>query len=226
VNGQPVALAGRVQVAGEALEAPFSGRRCACYSYVVNGQQRNYGNASGSYRQQLCLLGFGLAEAVLDCGSRRFPLGALPDVGADLRSVSSGGVWGERAMARIEHVQQGGEKTLELDARSAVENARLYAMPPMAVDLFVAPTRTGASAIEIVEDAVPVDVDVTVLGAYVTRTGGLDGQRRGGMKVFGGDFAESLTALDEDWRKGWLVGLPLLTAGLVLITLTWWWPIG
>lgn len=223
-NRQSIALSGRIRVEGEPLQSPYSGKACASYSYMVKAQRNDPG--SNGTRQQLCLLGFHMLPSVLDCGSRRFPLSAFPEVDTDFRSIASGGEWGDRALKRINRAHETMERKAEPDARAALDNAKLYNHAPQAVDFFIAPTRAAGSAVSVTEDAVPVDAEVTVLGAYVARNGGLDGQRFRGMKIFAGTLDECLASLDKDWRVGVMIGLPSLGGGLALLMLAQWWPTG
>lgn len=223
-DGQSVALSGRVSVEGDPLKAPFSGKPCAAYSYQVTGQRRKHSGDSTRYAQQLCLLGFHLAPAELDCGTRKFPLGAIPDVGDNLRSITTGGEWGERAMGQIEAGAEQLPHAEEIDARGKLEDARTATKPPHSVDYFVAPNRTASNTINVTEDIVPVDVPVTILGTYSSSTQGLEGQRMGGMKVFAGNLDERLASLGEEWRKMLKIGVPLLVVGFGLLTLAWWLP--
>lgn len=91
-GGQNVALSGTIGVDGEPLQAPFSGVACAAYRYQVMGKHRGSDNHD---RSHLCLLGFALADAYLDCNGRLFPLRALPDVDTDYRENATGGQWGD-----------------------------------------------------------------------------------------------------------------------------------
>jgi hypothetical protein len=222
-DGQQVALSGTLRVSSAPLEAPFSKKACACYSYQVNGRRRTSRANDNHYRQQLCLLGFEMAETVLDCGTSRLPLRALPDVDTDFRSTGMGGALGDRALHWLGEFSAGPLST-EADAREAVENARLHIQPPQSASFFVAPTQGGANAISVLEDAVPVNVPVTVLAAYASLSRSLDGRRPGGMKIFAGGFDERLAALDGEYRKGLTLGVPLLVIGLGLLSLAWWLP--
>lgn len=223
-DGQSVALSGRVQVDGEPLKAPFSGKACAAFSYQVTGQRRSRSSSSNQYVQQLCLLGFHLAPAVLDCGARQFPLGAIADVDDEYRSTGTGGDWGDLGLERINAGAEALPQASEEVARGKLAEARAGATAPQSVDYFVAPTRTGANQITVIEDIVPVETPVTILGTYSANTRGLDGQRMGGLKVFAGKLDERLAGLDEEWLKGLKIGVPLLAVGLVLLTLAWWLP--
>lgn len=221
--GQVVALSGCIRVEGEPLTAPFSGTACAAYNYQVTGQHRDLDNHD---RAQLCLLGFALADARLDCTSRSFPLGALPDVDTDLRENAIGGEWGDLGLEKIQRAARNREPADGSQALGALSDARKVTNAPQSVDFFIAPTRAAGSKISVIEDAVPVNVPVTVLATYDARTGGLDGRRLRGLKIFAGTFDERLPILDQEWRKGMQVGPALLGIGLALLTLAWWWPTG
>lgn len=161
---------------------------------------------------------------MLDCGVRKLALGAIPDVDDEYRSIATGGGWGDRALKLINASAKELSQVGEADARGALEEARTVSTAPQSVDYFVAPTRTGANQIGVTEDVVPLETPVTILGTYSAKTQGLDGRRRGGMKVFAGELDERLAGLDEEWRKGLKIGLPLLAVGLGLFTLAWWLP--
>lgn len=222
-DGQQVALSGVIRVRSAPLEAPFSKQACAVCSYEVNGRRRSSRANDNHYRQQLCLLGFEMADTFLDCGTRQFPLRAVPDVDTDFRSTAMGGVWGDRAAHMLE-VFGGGPDSGEAEAREAIENARIELQPPRSARFFVAPDQGGASAISVLEDTVPTDVPVTVLAAYESLGRNLGGRRPGGMKIFAGEIDERLVALNAEYRRGRLLGLPLLVFGLALLTLAWWLP--
>lgn len=224
--GQVVALSGYVRVNGTPLEAPFSQTPCAAYRYQVTAQRRNI-RSNNSTRQQLCLLGFALSDAHLDCGTRSFPLHAVPDVDTDLRSISTGGEWGDLGRDMIDDAANNEERVDEPFARGALSYAyktTIPTQPPLAKDFFVSSTRSAGPEISIIEDAVPINTPVTVLAAYDARTGGLDGKRLGGLKVFAGQLDERLAILNQGWRKGLQISLPLLATGTALMTLAWWLP--
>ena len=220
-DGQIVALTGRVRVQGEPLKAPFSGTPCACFNYRVSGLRSSSDNGT---RGQLCLLGFEITPAVLECGARRFNLLAVPDVDTDLREMSTGGPWGEMGLARIKGAAETETSADEPDAQGALSEARTHTRAPRAVHRFVAPTRSSSINISVVEDHVPVDKPVTVLASYASLAQGLDGRRWGGMKVFLNGIDERLVVLDHEWRKGLRIGLPMLVGGLALLTLASWLP--
>ncbi|NBB91977.1 MAG: hypothetical protein GVY32_02270 [Gammaproteobacteria bacterium] len=222
-DGQTVALSGRVVTEGDALIAPFSQRPCAGYRYQVTAQRRDPGPDRGT-RQQLCLLGFHLERAFLDCGSRHLALGAIADVDTDLRGTAMGGDWGERGLAMIRSGAEAWTHASEEQVRGSLEEALRETRVPIAIDRLVASTRASENQISVTEDIVPVDEQVTILGTYLTRTGGLAGRRIGGMKVFAGGFDERLKALGEELRKGALIATPLVIAGVALLTLPSWWP--
>ncbi|RFF29947.1 hypothetical protein [Wenzhouxiangella sediminis] len=222
-EGQSLALSGRIRVAEASLTSPFSGKACAAYRYQVTAQRRNVGPDNDT-RQQLCLLGFALAEARLDCGKRSFPILALPDVDTDLREIATGGDWGDRGLARIRKAEEEADTVDEPRARGALSDAYRFARAPRSQDLFVASTRSAGPEIGVVEDAVPIDEPVTVLAAYNARTRGLGARRLGGLKVFAGTLDERLRALDEEWRKGLQIASPLVGVGLALLTAAAWWP--
>ncbi|TGD71085.1 hypothetical protein E4634_19765 [Mangrovimicrobium sediminis] len=223
-DGQTLALTGQVIVDGDVPTAPYSGTPCAAYSYQVSGQRRGAGSSSSDYRQQLCLLGYRLANAALDTGARRFPLLAIPDVDDEFRATSLGGEWGDAALVHIRSAAEAWTSNSEAEARGALEDARRNTIAPQSADLFVVSTATGANQISILEDTLPVATTITILGTYASGSEGLDGRRIGGMKAFPGDIDERLQVLDLEWRKGLKVGLPLLAVGLALLTPAWWWP--
>ncbi|MEE4302607.1 MAG: hypothetical protein V2J19_00530 [Wenzhouxiangella sp.] len=222
-EGQTLALSGRIRVAQAPLASPFSGKACAAYRYQVTAQRRNVGPDNDS-RQQLCLLGFALAEARLDCGTRSFPIHALPDVDTDLREIATGGDWGDRGLAKIRKLEQERDSVDEPLARATLSDAYRFVRAPQSEDLYVASTRSAGPEIGVIEDAVPIDEPVTVLAAYSARTRGLGARRPGGLKVLAGTFDERLRTLDEECRKGLQIAAPLLGVGLVLLTAAAWWP--
>ena len=89
----------------------------------------------------------------------------------------------------------------EAYARGKLEDARKATTAPRSADFFVASSQTAANTINVTEDIVPVDVPVTILGTYSSRTQGLEGRRRGGMKVFAGNLDERMESLGGEWRK-------------------------
>ena len=100
-DGQQVALTGRILMEGAPVTAPFSETRCAAYSYQVTGERLSVSNSSSHTRKQLCLIGYALGHAVLDCGSRRFRISAIPDVDASDRTISQVIVFDLRSSALL-----------------------------------------------------------------------------------------------------------------------------
>jgi len=221
-DGQTVALSGRVRVTGEPLTTPFSHRPCAAFSYQVTGE--GLSESDNHSRQQLCLIGFGLANAVLDCGARSFPLRAIPTVGTDLREIATNSDWRERGMELIEQATEQWERAPEADARGERIDAGRFLQPAPEKNLFVAGTRGTSNSLGIIEDHVPVDQPVTVLGTYNAMARALHGGHVRDMKVFSGLIDDKLAVLNDEWRKGLLISIPLAVAGLALLTLAWWWP--
>ncbi|MBL38955.1 MAG: hypothetical protein CMP07_11155 [Xanthomonadales bacterium] len=223
-DGQQVALSGRVRVEGTPLQSPFSDTGCAGFSYQVTGQRRGIGDRAGGNRSTLCLAGFALSAAVLDCGSRIFPIRAIPDVDTDFRSTAMGGAWGRRALERI----RAGADTLPqvggLEARGALESARRNLAGPRSMDFYVSPTIGTDNTISVIEDVLPADAEVTLLATYAAGSEGLDGRRRGGMKAFCGSLDTRLAALDHEFSKGVKIALVLLGIGLSLTSAAWWLP--
>jgi hypothetical protein len=223
-DGQQVALSGRIRVDGDPLQSPFSEKACAGFSYQVSGQGRSRGSENSQSRTQLCLAGFALAPAVLDCGTRQFRINAIADVDADLRSTTNGGDWGQRAFDRIRASANSMPKSTAMQVRSALEAARKQVRAPQSVDFFVASTTGTDNTISVFEDILPVDCDVTLLAAYSEISDALDGRRLGGMKAFPGKMDERLAALDHDFHVGRKAALIFLTIGLALLCLVWWLP--
>jgi len=221
-DGQTIALSGVVRVSGEPLLTPFSDQPCAALSYQITGEGRS--GADNHSRQRLCLLGFGLADAVLDCGGQTFPLRAVPDVGTDLRAIATNRAWRERGMKLIKHAGKEWEEASEEKARGKRIDAGRYAQPRLDAKLFVAPTRGTSNSLGIIEDHVPIDQPVTVQATYDSRLGGLRGGHFRDMKVFAGHLDDKLAELEGEWRKGLVVSIPLMLAGLLLMTLVFWWP--
>ena len=219
---QTVALSGVVRISGEPLITPFSERPCAALSYQVTGEGRR--GSDNHSRQSLCLIGFGLADSVLDCGSRSFPLRAVPDVGTDLREIATNREWRERGMKLIRQAGKEWEQAPEADARGKRIDAARFAQPRLDAKLFVAPTRGTSNSLGIIEDRVPIDQPVTVLATYDAQSGGLRGGRVRDMKVFAGHIDDKLAVLEDEWRKGLMFSIPLVLVGLVLMTLAFWWP--
>lgn len=222
-DGQTVALSGEVRISGEPLFAPFSQKPCAALSYQVTGQ--GIRGADSHRRQQLCAIGFGLADAVLDCGTRSFPLRAVPDVGTDLREIATNSEWRERAMKLIKQAAKDWERAPEADARGKRIDAGRFAQPRLDTKLFVAATRGTSTTLGIIEDHVPVGQPVTVMATYDAGSGSLRGGQLRDMKVFAGHIDDKLAVLEDEWRKGLMICIPLALAGMALLTLASWWPI-
>lgn len=221
-DGQTIALSGEIRIRGEPLIAPFSQRPCAALSYQVTGQGRS--RSDNHSRQRLCLIGFGLADAVLDCGTRSFPLRAVPNVGTELREIATNREWRERGMKLIKQAAEDWEHAPEADARGRRIDAGRFVQPRLENNLFVAPTRGTANTVGIIEDHVPFDQPVTVMAAYDAQSGSLRGGHIRDIKVFSGAIDDKLTVLDDEWRKGLMISIPLVVVGLALLTLASWWP--
>jgi hypothetical protein len=224
VDGQQVALSGRIRVEGDPVEAPFSGTRCAAYSYRVTGQGSSGSGSSNHSRKQLCLIGYALCPAVLDCGSRRFRISALPDVDSDLRTNAMGGDWGRRALERIRASAKTTPAVGELHAMGELGLVRERVEAPLSVDSYVAPTRGTDNTLNVHEHILPADTDVTLLATYSSRQDALDGRRSGGMKAFPGTLETRLAAMDQEFSKDWKLSLVLLAVGLSLTSLVSWMP--
>lgn len=221
-DGQWVALSGKVRISGQPLVTPLSEKLCAAFSYKITGEARS--GSDNHNRQQLCLLGFGLADASLDCGDRSFPLRAVPDVGTDLREIATSSDWRERAMALIDQAAKDWDQASQADAEGKRIDAGRFAQPHLDTHLFVSGTRGTSNTLGITEDHVPIDQPVTVLATYDGVSGGLMGGRVRDMKVFAGRIDEKLAVLDDEWRKGLMWSIPLILAGVGLLTLASWWP--
>lgn len=223
-DGQTVVLSGVIRTPGDPLRAPFTGQRCAAFTYQVSGQRRSRTTSSSSYVQQLCMLGYQMLPATLECGSRRFSLYAVPDVDTPFQSTTQGGDWGDIALEKINASSEKMHQTPEEDARGALADAQRSTRVPVTADYYVAPTQTGANQISIIIDVLPVDEQVTLLATFSSQLQGLEGKRLGGLKVFKGNLASCLKTIDNEFSKGWKVSLGLLTIGLLLVTLAWWAP--
>lgn len=221
-NGQTVALSGKIIVEGQPLISPFSETPCAGYTYKITGEGRESSNRTSNRR--LCLFGYHLTHASLDCGSHQFPIGAIADVDTELRNTTTENRWGDRGHALIKAAADAGSPVDEITTRDTLDKAYRQTTVPCAQDFFVGHNLGTSNAIGVIEDVLPVDQPVTILGTYQIRTGGLDGRRFGGLKCFAGHLDERLAELDKEWRMGLKVGTPLLLAGLALLTLARWWP--
>lgn len=221
-DGQTVALSGHVRINGEPLTTPFSQRPCAAFSFQVTGEGRS--GSDNHSRQRLCLIGFGLADAVLDCGGRSFPLRAVPEVGTDLREIATNRDWRERGMDLIEQAAEHWERSPEPDARGKRIDAGRFIQPVVETRLFVAGTRGTSNTLGITEDHVPIDQPVTIRATYDSMSNGLQGGHVRDMKVFAGLIDDKLMVLDDEWRKGLMISIPLLLAGVALLTPAFWWP--
>ena len=221
-DGQTIALSGVVRISGEPLITPFSERPCAALSYQVTGEGRR--SVDNHTRQGLCLIGFGLADAELDCGSKSFPLRAVPDVGTDLREIATNREWREQGMRLIKQAGKEWEQVPEDQARGKRIDAARFSQPRLDTKLFVAPTRGTSNSLGIIEDHVPINQPVTVLAIYDARSGGLRGGRVRDMKVFAGFIDDKLVVLENEWRKGLMFSIPLVVVGVLLMTLVSWWP--
>lgn len=223
-DGQHVALTGLVRTDQEPLQAPFSGQECAAYSYQASGQCRSRSSNSTGYVQQLCMLGYAMVPAQLDCGARQFPLHALPYADDDLRSISQGGDWGDIGLEQINAAAESMDPTPEKDARGQLIEAKAVTQTPVSKTFFVAPTQTSANQVSVILDVLPLNTPVTLLATYCAPRNSLEGHRRGGMKVFAGTLDECLKTLDDDFGKGLKLSAPLAMAGVALVTLAWWLP--
>ena len=222
LDGQTVALSGKIIVEGQPLISPFSETPCAGYTYKITGEGRESSNRTSNRR--LCLFGYHLTHANLDCGSHQFPIGAIADVDTDLRNTTMENHWGDRGHALIKAAAEAGSPVEEIATRDTLDKAYRQTTVPCAQDFFVGHNLGTSNAINVIEDILPVDQPVTILGTYQVRTGGLDGQRLGGLKCFAGHLDERLVELDKEWRMGLKVGMPLLGVGLALLTLARWMP--
>jgi len=222
LDGQTVALSGKIIVEGQPLISPFSETPCAGYTYKITGEGRERSNSSSNRR--LCLFGYHLTHASLDCGSHQFPIGAIADVDVDLRNTTMENRWGDRGQALIKAAANAGSPVDEFTTRDTLDKAYKQTTVPCAQDFFIGHNQGTSNSIGVIEDVLPVDQPVTILGTYQVRTGGLDGRRFGGLKCFAGHLDERLTKLDKEWRMALKVGPPLLVVGFALLTLARWLP--
>lgn len=221
-DGQKVALSGEVRVSGEPLITPLSQMPCAAFSFRVTGE--GISASDHHSRQRLCLLGFGLADALLDCGDISFPLRAVPDVGTELREIATSSDWRERGMALIDQAAEQWDRASQADAEGKRIEAGRFVQPRLDIRLFVSGTRGTSNTLGITEDHLPIDRPVTVLATYDAVSGSLKGGHVRDMKVFAGRIDEKLAVLDEELRKGLMVSIPLIATGVGLLTVASWWP--
>ncbi len=223
-DGQQVALTGRILMEGDPVTAPFSGTRCAAYSYQVTGERLSLSSSSNHTRKQLCLIGYALGQAVLDCGSRRFRISAIPDVDDDLRADAMGGEWGQLAFERIRDEPETTPAVGELRARGELGSIRERVEAPISVDLYVAPTRGTSNTMNVNEHVLPLDTDVTLLATYSSVSHSLEGRRSGGMKAFPGTLEKRLAIMSHELRKDTKLSVILLAIGILLTSLASWLP--
>lgn len=223
-DGQKVALSGRIRIDGCSVKAPFSGTDCAGYSYKVSGERSKLSDGSTHSRRQLCLMGYALASAFLECGSRRFEINAIPDFHIDLWTNKMGGEWGRLAFERIRDSAETMTPVGELEVQGEMGSARERVKAPEFMDFFVAPTQGTDNTINVDEYILPMDSDVTLLARYSSGPDGLDGGRSGEMKVFPGTMEALLASLGREFSKDWKTAVALLAVGLSLLGLFWWLP--
>ena len=223
-DGQQVALTGRILMEGDPVIAPFSRTRCAAYSYRVTGERLSRTDSSSHTRKQLCLIGYALGHAVLDCGSRRFRLSAIPDVDDDLSADAMGGEWGQVAFERIRDEPETTLPVGELSARGELGSIRERVEAPLSVDRYVAPTRGTSNTMNVNEHVLPLDTDVTLLATYSSVSNSLEGRRSGGMKAFPGTLDNRLAIMSHELRKDTKLSIILLAIGIFLPSLAAWLP--
>jgi hypothetical protein len=223
-DGATVAVSGQIRCPNGALESPLFGQPCAAFMTRITGQRRSLSSSGSGYRSQLCTLEFALAEAFLDSGKQRLRLLALPDVGIEFRSTAQGGDIGEKAMQRIGWLESHGAPNDEANAEGRLITARTRVRPPLLERLFVANTETTSNPVSVLEDSVPVDTPVTILARHRAVRDELTGERRGGMKVFAGDYEACLIRLQKEWVRTAGLSVLLLLGGTALMTCGYWWP--
>lgn len=222
-DGQQVALTGRILMEGDPVISPFSRTRCAAYSYRVTGERLRTDSSNHS-RRQLCLIGYALGHAVLDCGSRRFRISAIPGVDDDLRADAMRGEWGQLAFDRIRDVPETTSAVGELHARGELGSIRERVEAPLSVDRYVAPTRGTSNTMNVNEHVLPLDTDVTLLATYSSVSNSLEGRRSGGMKAFPGSLETRLAIMGRELRKDTKLSVILLVIGIFLPSLASWLP--
>ena len=222
-DGQQVAVSGRIRIKGVPLRSPYSRQPCAGYRYEVSGQRREIGSDNHN-RTQLCLAGYALATAYLDAETRRFRINAIAYADDELRSIKTGGDWGQRAFDDIRSRAETLPATPEIEVRATLASAQERVEPPTAADFIVRQTIGASNTISVTEDILPIDREVTLLATYSAETNSLEGKRLGGMKAFQENLDQQLEIQQKDIRQGLLVTLVLLGVGIPLISLAWWLP--
>jgi len=221
-DGETVAFSGRITCTHSALDSPIFERPCAAFLTRINGQRRS--NSGSGYRSQLCGLEFAMTDSFLDTGDQRLRLLALPDVDISFRSIGQGGATGKRALNYLKTLRNDAQQCDEADAEGSLVNARTQLLPPVHEVMLIAETQTTSNHVSVIEDIVPLDETVTVLANFRAVRDELNGERRGGMKIFEGTIDECLKRLRKDWSGYARLAIPLVLIGSALLTVGYWWP--
>lgn len=223
-HGGTVAISGRIACPQSPLTSPILERPCAAFMLRITGQRRNLSDSGGSYRSQLCGLEFALSEAILDTGSQKLRLLALPHVDPSFRTIAQGGETGKRALDYLESLREAGRNLDQADAEGCLISARSRLPPPAHQRLFITETQASSNQMSVTEDIVPVDEPVTVLAHFRAARDELSGDRRCGMKIFKGSIDECLKQLRKEYFGYARVAIPSIVVGAALLTCGYWWP--
>jgi hypothetical protein len=219
-----IAISGRVLCESEPLRSPLFERPCAGYLLRITGERRSRSSSGSAYRSQLCGLEFALADAVLDADGQRLKLLALPDVDIAFREIGQGGERGRKALHYLDTIRSDGQTADEASAEGRLIAAQARWLPPAHERLFIAETQTTSNQMSLIEDHVPIDTTVTILGHYRAARDELNGQRRGGMKLFAGNLDEATERLGREGRKTLGLAAPMVMLGTALLSCGYWWP--
>ena len=175
LDGAIVAVDGLVRVDGEPMSSPFSGTPCAAHTYVVS--VRRHSHVRDRSRRLLIAQGYHLMPSHVDRAGQTLRLCALPGFADDLRRVEQGGTWGHEALRLIAMLTGSAPHAREDQILSGLLEARHTVVDEVHRDHLTGATTTHVDGITVIEEVLPVDRPVCVVGTYDRRLGGLTARR-------------------------------------------------
>jgi len=217
-DGSVIAAEGLVRVDGEPLVAPFSRTPCAAYTYVLSHDRQS--STRGGRRRQLLAQGYHLARTRLECAGGSVRLCAFPGFSDALREAGTGGDRGEEALRFLETLAGTAPRANEGQVLSGLLDARRGFVEEVRRDFVTGARAASAAGLTAVEEVLPVDRPVCVIGTWKRALGGL-GARRGrigpNLIVYPGTASEVIERVGKELRGFARAAIVLVATGVAIV---------
>ncbi len=218
LDGAVVAVDGFVRADGEPLSSPFSGIPCAALTYVVSGHRHS--SAHQGSRRVLMAQGYHLIKSYIDRAGQRLRLCAFPGFSDELRRVENGGTWGHQALQLIADPDGGASHGREGQILSGLLQARHSITEEIRCDYVTGFTATRPDGLTVVEEVLPVDREVCIIGTYDRQLGGLSARRSRigpNLIAYAGTADEVLARVGKELATFTRAALVLAGIGLAIV---------